>query len=59
MIATINSFVGAVGVVLIAERLGIMATYAWPLGTVALFALVASFFAYQTWRLREVVQASS
>jgi len=56
MIATVNAFVGAVGVVLMAERIGPLASYAWLLGTVTFAALVAVFFGYQTWRLREVLR---
>lgn len=58
MVATINAFVGAVGVVLLAERFGLTTSLAWLLGAAAFIALVAGFFAYQTLRLREVLQTS-
>lgn len=59
MVMTINAFVGAVGVVLIADSLGLTTRAAWLLGAATLVAQVAGFFGYQTWRLKEVLRATS
>lgn len=58
MIATINAFIGAFSIGLLADRLGIVIGYVWLFGAAALVTLVGGFFIYQTWRLREVKQAS-
>lgn len=58
MAATVNAFVGAVGVALMSERLGLATSPAWLLGAATFIALVVGFFAYQALRLRELLRTS-
>lgn len=58
MIATINAFVGGVGVALIlkASSIGIHST--WMLGAIEFCAQIFGFFRYQTWRLSQAMRES-
>ncbi len=58
MIATINAFIAASCIGLLADHLEVAIGYIWLFGTATLVTFVAGFFSYQTWRLREVTRAS-